>query len=163
MLLWGIAIAALAYALWWMARRLPRAAEPPREAYRPPPALFGMALAPDTLPADVPQAAQALAQQGKLREALSLLYRGALSELVHRRGVQLLASHTEGEAARLAAMPYFAALVEAWRQCAYARRLPRADEVEALAQAYAQNGEQAKSEAMLRKRDEAQHRYNSFE
>jgi hypothetical protein len=134
--LWGAAIAALAYALWWLARQLPRAAAAAREAYKPPPALFGMELAPEKLPADVPQAAAELAAAGRLREALSLLYRGALSELVHRRGVQLLASHTEGEAVRLAGMPYFAALVDAWRRCAYASRLPSREEVESLSQTY---------------------------
>ena len=134
--LWVVAIAALGYALWWLARRLPHAGDAQREAYQPPPALFGMELAPDTLPADVPEAAARLAAAGKLRDALSLLYRGALSELVHKRGVQLLASHTEGEAVRLAAMAYFAALVDAWRQCAYARRLPTGDEVAQLAKKY---------------------------
>jgi len=134
--LWSAAAAALAYALWWLARRLPQAYEPKAEAYRPPDALFGMELAPDRLPADVAAAAAALAREGKLREALSLLYRGALSELVHKRGVQLLASHTEGEAVRLAGMPYFALLVDAWRRCAYARRFPSASEIESLVSDY---------------------------
>src|SRR6185295_1734284 len=118
--LWVVAIAALGYALWWLARQLPRGGDARREAYQPPPALFGMELAPDTLPADVPEAAARLAAAGKLRDALSLLYRGALSELVHKRGVQLLSSHTEGEAVRLAGVAYFATLVDAWRRCAYA-------------------------------------------
>jgi hypothetical protein len=135
-LLWGIAAAALAYALWWIAQRLPRGVEPPREAYRAPPALFGMELAPEKLPLDVADAAAALAREGKLREALSVLYRGALSELVHKRGVELLASHTEGEAVRLAGMPYFASLVDAWRRCAYASRMPSSAEVETLAKGY---------------------------
>jgi hypothetical protein len=134
--LWGAAIAALAYALWWLARQLPRAAAAARETYKPPPALFGMELAPEKLPADVPQAASELAAAGRLREALSLLYRGALSELVHKRGVQLLASHTEGEAVRLAGMLYFASLVDAWRRCAYANRLPTSEEVDALGKSY---------------------------
>ena len=77
-----------------------------------------------------------LAAAGRLREALSLLYRGALSELVHKRGVHLLASHTEGEAVRLAGMPYFAQLVDAWRRCAYARRLPPPEEIQSLVTAY---------------------------
>ena len=64
------------------------------------------------------------------------LYRGALSELVHKRGVRLLASHTEGEAVRLAKVPYFGALVDAWQQCAYARRLPQTDDVVRLANDY---------------------------
>jgi hypothetical protein len=95
-----------------------------------------MELAPEKLPPDVGAAAAALAREGKLREALGLLYRGALSELVHKRGVQLLPSHTEGEAVRMAALPYFAALVEAWRLCAYARRLPSGADVERLAAQY---------------------------
>jgi len=134
--LWVVAIAGLGYALWWLARRLPQLREAGGEAYQPPPALFGLELAPDTLPADVPEAAARLAAAGKLRDALSLLYRGALSELVHKRGVQLLASHTEGEAVRLAGTPYFALLVDAWRRCAYARRLPPNDEVEQLTKKY---------------------------
>ena len=135
-LFWALAVAAVAYALWWARRLLPRFQTPGPEPYRPPPALFGMELAPETLPPDVAAAAAALAREGRLREALSLLYRGALSELVHRRGIQLLASHTEGEAVRLAGMPYFAALVDAWRRCAYAKREPSAEEIEKLAQGY---------------------------
>jgi hypothetical protein len=135
-LFWALAIAALAYALWWARRLLPRFRTPGPEPYRPPPALFGMELAPEKLPPDVAAAAAALAGVGRLREALSLLYRGALSELVHRRGIRLLASHTEGEAVRLAGMPYFASLVDAWRRCAYAKREPSAGEIEKLAQGY---------------------------
>ena len=137
-LFWCLAVAGGAYLLWRAAKLLPRTAGPPREAYRAPGALFGMELTPDKLPRDVPEAASALAREGRLREALGLLYRGALSELVHRRGVHLLASHTEGEAVRLAGLPYFAALVDAWRACAYARREPSAAQVQALAANYRQ-------------------------
>jgi hypothetical protein len=110
--------------------------EPRREAYRPPSALFGMDLAPEKLPEDVAAAAAGLAREGRLREALSLLYRGALSELVHKRGLQLLPSHTEGEAVQLAGVPYFAALVDVWRAFAYGNRPLEAGRVEALAQGY---------------------------
>jgi len=133
-LLWIAAAALLAYALWWAARMMPRFGRAAlAEPYRPPAALFGMELAPETLPPDVGAAAAALAREGRLREALSLLYRGALSELVHKRSVRLLPSHTEGEAVRMAGLPYFASLVQAWQQCAYARRMPAATEVERLA------------------------------
>ncbi|HEV3008156.1 MAG TPA: hypothetical protein VGX52_03895, partial [Burkholderiales bacterium] len=135
-LMWIAAGALVAYALWWAMRLLPRRALSPAEPYRAPAALFGMELAPETLPPDVGAAAAALAREGRLREALSLLYRGALSELVHKRGVRLLASHTEGEAVRLANGPYFASLVDAWRSCAYARRTPAAADVERLAAEY---------------------------
>jgi hypothetical protein len=135
-LMWIAAAALLGYALWWAARLLPRHRAAPAEPYRPPAALFGMELAPESLPGDVGAAAAALAREGKLREALGLLYRGALSELVHRRSVRLLPSHTEGEAVRLAGLPYFASLVEVWQQCAYARRVPVAADVERLAADY---------------------------
>jgi hypothetical protein len=140
---WIAAVALLGWLLWWMWRRLPGTISAPREPYRPPAALFGLELAPETLPADIAAAAAALAREGKLREALSLLYRGALSELVHKRGVELLASHTEGEALRVAqrgldegAKSYLATLVGAWAACAYARRMPEAAEVERLALQY---------------------------
>jgi hypothetical protein len=115
---------------------LPRARGPAPEPYRAPAALFGMDLAPEKLPPDVAAAAAALAHEGRLREALGLLYRGALSELVHKRGVQLLASHTEGEAVRLAKMPYFGLLAGVWLECAYARRVPQAADVVRLADDY---------------------------
>lgn len=135
-LFWILVAAGIVYLLWWGAKLLPRGAAPPREAYRPPAALFGMDLSPDKLPPDIAEAAAGLAREGRLREALSLLYRGALTELVHKRGVQLLASHTEGEAVRLAGMPYFAALVDVWRACAYAQRELSGEQVEQLAAGY---------------------------
>ena len=142
-LFWIAAGAVLAYALWWLARMLPRGREPVAEAYRPPASLFGMDIAPEKLPADVGAAAAALARAGRLREALSLLYRGSLSDLVHRRGVELLASHTELEALELARKrldpdrsAYLQTLVRSWRECAYSRRAPGATEVEHLATGY---------------------------
>ena len=136
-LLWIGAGALIAYALWWAARMMPRRGMPPPEPYQPPAALFGMDIAPEKLPPDVAAAAAALAREGRMREALGLLYRGALSELVHRRGVQLLASHTEGDVLRLSGEPsYLEKLVDAWRRCAYARRMPAAAEVEQLAAEY---------------------------
>jgi hypothetical protein len=136
-LLWIAAGALVAYVLWWAARMLPRHRGARAEPYRPPPALFGMELAPETLPPDVGAAAAALARAGRLREALSLLYRGALSELVYKRGVQLLVSHTEGDVLRLSGeMPFLRKLVDAWRSCAYARRTPAAADVERLANDY---------------------------
>jgi hypothetical protein len=136
-LMWIAAGALIAYALWWAARMLPRRGLASAEPYRPPAALFGMDLAPETLPPDVGAAAAALAREGRLREALCLLYRGSLSELVHKRGAQLLTSHTEGDVLRLSGeMPYLQKLIESWRSCAYARRMPAAADVERLANDY---------------------------
>jgi hypothetical protein len=142
-LFWLGAVALIAYALWWAARMLPRVRAPVGDVYRPPASLFGMEIAPEKLPADVGAAAMALARDGRLREALGLLYRGALSDLVHRRGVELLASHTELEALQLATRrvdpersAYLQTLVRIWRECAYSRRAPVLLEVESLAAGY---------------------------
>ena len=138
-LLWVAIGAAIAFLVWKLYRALPRLAATPREQYRAPESLFGMELAPQSLPADVAATASALAAEGKVREALALLYRGALSQLVHRRGVLLLPSHTEAEALRLAppeTFQYLERLVDAWRACAYARRLPAPGALEALALGY---------------------------
>ena len=57
---------------------------------------------PESLPDDVGGAAWALWQAGKVPQALSLLYRGALSRLIHRFEVPITASATEGECLDLA-------------------------------------------------------------
>lgn len=120
----------------WMERR--------PEPYRAPDALFGLSVAPESLPDDVAGAAAALVREGRLREALSLLYRGALSVLVHRDHVPLAEGHTEGDcvhAARKALAPaagdYFARLVQSWTAAAYAGRLPDARGAEALCREWA--------------------------
>jgi len=138
-LLWVVAAGALGYALWFLVRMLPRGDAVAPEPYRPPPALFGMELAPETLPPDVAAAAAALAREGRLREALSLLYRGSLSTLVHERGVRLLPSHTEAEVLELSGQEvhsYLENLIDAWRLCAYARRDPLPADIERLAKGY---------------------------
>jgi hypothetical protein len=143
-LLWiavGIGIVALAV----LARRqLAPFFEREADAYRPPDALFGLAVTPESLPDDVAGAAARLARAGRLREALSLLYRAALSVLVHRDHVPLAEGDTEGDCVRAArrALPrsgaeYFGRLVAAWERAAYAGRLPEASEAEALAREWA--------------------------
>jgi hypothetical protein len=124
---------------------MPREESAPRAAWRAPPVLFGMELAPETLPADLPGAVRALAAAGRVREALALLYRGTLSALVHGRGVALLPSDTEGEAlARVRAhgeaetTRFFGELIAHWQAAAYARRAPPPAELERLVAAYAE-------------------------
>jgi hypothetical protein len=101
-------------------------------------------VAPESLPDDVAGTAAALAREGRVREALSLLYRGALSVLVHRERVKLIEGDTEGDTLRAArtALPeaageYFSTLVRAWILAAYADRLPDAAGAESLARAWA--------------------------
>ena len=107
--------------------------------YRPPDTLFGLDLRADSLPEDIAAAARALWQAGRHREAMSLLYRGALAALVHREGLALHDSHTEGDILALArqaiAAPrhqYLAELTGVWQLIAYAHREPEATQSQRL-------------------------------
>lgn len=89
---------------------------------------------PETLPADIGAAVRALWVAGERRAALSLLYRGTLSRLVHSYQVAIGDSSTEGDCIRLAraALPaergdFVAKLIGAWQLAVYGDR-PLANE-----------------------------------
>ena len=128
LLLWvlGAIVAALA-ALWVF--RVVRTHRPAGEAAPQslPSQVLAMDIRPESLPADIGAAALALLASGRVRDALSLLYRGALSRAVHRFGAHIAASYTEGEVlkavqSRLDAggLRYFSELVQLWRLTVYA-------------------------------------------
>lgn len=137
-LLWALAIIAvllIAYAL----RRFAPEPRLKKTVYRPPDTLLGLDMAPESLPDDVAAAALAALHAGRTREALSLLYRGALSALMHRHAVPLLAGYTEGDCVRAASgslpepgVAYFRQLVGAWQAVAYAAQMPQPSGVEQL-------------------------------
>ena len=84
---------------------------------------------PESLPVDVGAAAWALWQSGQVPAALSLLYRGALSRMIHRFAVPIAASATEGECLELArgrletpALRYVTQVVRAWEANIYGGR-----------------------------------------
>ncbi len=86
---------------------------------------------PESLPHDIASAARALWQRGEHRAALSLLYRGALSRLVHDHAVPIRAASTEGDCVTLArralsadAGAFFEQLVQAWLLLVYGARTP---------------------------------------
>jgi hypothetical protein len=94
---------------------------------------------PESLPDDIGAAARALWLRGEQRAALSLLYRGALSRLVHGHAVPIRAASTEGECVRIASrtLPehssaFFERLVGAWQIAVYGDRSPDAASVLAL-------------------------------
>src|SRR5690606_31727005 len=104
----------------------------------PPDILFGLDVRPESLPADLAGIAAAAARTDP-RQALSLLYRGALSTLIHRDRLEIDAGDTEGDcvhavqrssAQELAA--YFARLVAAWSHTAYGGRAPEPGRIDAL-------------------------------
>ena len=84
---------------------------------------------PESLPADIGAAVRELWLAGEHRAALSLLYRGALSRLVHSYQVAIGDASTEGDCVRLAraALPaprgdFVTALVDAWQLAVYGGR-----------------------------------------
>jgi len=135
-----LAILAMAV-VWLLARRAGggRSDEPPD---LPPQQLFGLAISPDSLPRDVIAAALAAIAEGHLREAVSLLYRGALSYLVHDCAMRIGEGSTEGEVLRIAqpllspvAYAHFQRLVAAWIEIAYGHRPGNAEHLRALCHA----------------------------
>ncbi len=148
-LLWALAAVAVALILYALSRFAP---EPRlrKQAYRPPDTLFGLDVTPESLPDDIAAAAAAAARAGRTREALSLLYRGALSALVHKYRVPLLAGYTEGDCVRAAGaslpepgLVYFRQLVGAWQAAAYAAKAPSAAGIEQLCGSWPQHFAQA--------------------
>ncbi len=94
---------------------------------------------PESLPDDLPAAVRALWQRGESRAALSLLYRGTLSRLVHDHAVPVRAASTEGECATLAAQhldasrgAFVARLIGLWQLAVYGARLPDGNAVLAV-------------------------------
>jgi Domain of unknown function (DUF4129) len=126
------------YHVWmpWLADRAPRA--------RAPEAIVEHAIAlPESLPDDPTAAVRALWQQGRPRAALALFYRCAVQRLAQSLGAPLAPGSTEAECLRQsrrlsdeALRTLFARIVRCWQAAAYADRLPRTDEVDALLDAW---------------------------
>ncbi len=126
-LAWAGGALLLAVALYFLARyvRLRMGRNGPRER---PDFLFGLDVRPQSLPDDVAAAASTLAREGRTREALSLLYRGALVRFLDQ-GMEFLRGDTEGDcqrkvdrAAPEAKRSFFRKLVAAWQSLAYGHR-----------------------------------------
>jgi len=105
----------------------------------PPPAeVAGLDIRPESLPNDVADAARQLLAAGRQREALGLLYRGALSRLAHQAHIPFARGDTEGDClmrvtrAGSGARAYFSQLTRSWQGVAYAHVAPSEDEGERL-------------------------------
>jgi hypothetical protein len=145
LVIWVAGAAGLAVAAVW-AYRLARArrSAPPVAAVQGSSRVQDLDIDPNSLPADVGGTALRLLDAGRTREALSLLYRGALSRMVHRFSVVVGESFTEGEALRAARqrleqpqVSYFATLVALWQRVVYAAEAPAAESVTALCREFA--------------------------
>lgn len=107
--------------------------------YESPDVMFGMDVRPESLPDDIPGEAKRLWENGQQRESLSLLYRGALVQLINKESVQLQNSFTEGDVLRHAKaklsdkkQSYLTKLTQQWRLIAYAHRHPDEADMSAL-------------------------------
>ena len=96
-----------------------------------PAVISGLDIRPQSLPDDVAASARQLWIEGRYRDAMSLLYRGTVSSLVHAYEIELSEGSTEGDVI-LAAQPrlrdetqqYLAHVTRAWQSIAYAHRQP---------------------------------------
>lgn len=109
------------------------------ETYQAPDVLFGMDVREASLPDDIIATAKTLWEQQQPREALGLLYRGALIRLLNQEKISLESSHTEGDILNLSQtrlaenkQHYLRQLTTQWQQIAYAHRNPSDDVVQWL-------------------------------
>lgn len=129
-LLVGLFICLLAYLFYRFRAPLKKfGSSQSREAA--PEILFGLDLRPESLPEDVPDQVIKLWQANQPREALGLLYRASLSQLIQQHSLAFKASHTEAECAALvqsygiqSLSYYFSKLTQVWRRLAYGHELP---------------------------------------
>jgi hypothetical protein len=133
----------------WL-RALPSAVEPSPAAH--PRSVVGSDIDPDSLPENVGAAALALLEAQRMREALSLLYRGALSRAVHRYGTVIGESYTESEALRAMSAnldpdraAYVADLVGVRQRTVYAGETATRETLERLCHGFAPSLERAAS------------------
>ena len=136
-LLWGLLLAGIGLLIWryrdtlraWVSRRPTQR----RVMDRPTPRqLFGLDVQHDSLPVDIAGSAERLWQSDP-RGALSLLYRGLLSRLLHDFDLPLKDADTEGQVLervehlqRPALLAFSQHLTRHWLNMAYGHRAPSA-------------------------------------
>jgi len=143
-LLWVLGAALVVFVLLrlrrWMRVRgaIVRGADTPLPSH-----VQSLDIRPESLPDVIGAAAAALWQGGQQRAALSLLYRGALSRLVHVYALPIRAASTEGECLGLAQdrldaprAAFFARLVGVWLPAVYGMRMPEAEQALDLCRAF---------------------------
>jgi len=132
LLVWALGALALAWLVIRIRRWVQVRAGGGRHRMAPLPSHIGsLDIRPESLPDDVGSEVASLWQRGQRRPALSLLYRGALSRLVHLHAVPIRNASTEGECVALSegrlaplSLEFFTRLVSAWQLAAYGGRLP---------------------------------------
>jgi Domain of unknown function (DUF4129) len=99
---------------------------------------------PESLPDNIGAEARALWDRGQHRAALSLLYRGLLSRLVHVHNVPIRDSSTEGDTLQLAATrlrnnqkSYVTRLIRVWQHAVYGGQQPESESLYVLCDEFA--------------------------
>lgn len=148
-LAWLILAGIVLMLIRYIARSWNPGTRPESDAGAAPAELFGLQMDPDSLPEQISQTAREWIAEGKLREALALLYRASLSELVHRHDLRLNRGATEGDVltrtrgrVSAAASDYLGGLIARWVDLAYAEHAPQTDALLALCDGYAAHFEQ---------------------
>jgi hypothetical protein len=136
-LLWSSLFCLIGLLLWryreWLRTFGQRLKLPQRPRRNAPEVLFGLQVAPHSLPDDIAgSAAQLWPEQP--RAALGLLYRGLLSHLLHDYQLPLKGSHTESEVLQLVQQleqplleQFSRQLTGDWQRLAYGHQVPAAD------------------------------------
>lgn len=119
----------------------PSAEKRPEKA---PEVLFGLDVREESLPRDIASSALALLAEGKVTEALSLLYRGTLARWLQGGEVPVQASWTEADCLAQAQprmtperFEIFRRLTSFWCRSAYGHRHPSVQDLEGLCQEWA--------------------------
>ncbi|MBT8036013.1 MAG: DUF4129 domain-containing protein [Verrucomicrobiae bacterium] len=93
--------------------------------------VMGLNVSPESLPDDVVSAAREAWRAGDSQLCLSLLYRGAIASLIHRRHLPIEKGDTEGDCLRRVELmsdtpfeAYFSELTRVWVMVAYGKRQP---------------------------------------
>jgi len=140
-LAWVAGAVAIAVVLYFLARYIRLHGFGGRRRQRPD-FLFGLDVRPESLPGDVAAEAERLARESRVREALSLLYRGALVRFMDA-GIEFLQGDTEGDCMRrveAAETPrrkaYFRRLVTHWEVLAYGHHAVSPEAAVALARGW---------------------------
>jgi hypothetical protein len=144
-LVW-VAVALLAGLLAIYLVRLIRSRSPSNKVNRAiaPTHVQDLDIRPESLPDNIGAAARKLWDSGEHRAALSLLYRGVLSRLVHVHNVPIRDSSTEGDCLRLTATRlreeqrnYLALLIQVWQHAVYGGQQPETASLYTLCDGFA--------------------------
>lgn len=141
-LFWAIVITAIVGFIWVVIHNLHVFRSRPKDSLgeiKKVTTLAGLNVEHENLPSDLLSEARKMWEKGQFQEALSLLYRGAISSLVTRQLVEIEESDTEMDCLRrvisrgeIASASYFALLTNAWISQAYARRCPNEEIIDEL-------------------------------